>query len=151
MAITKSASLWGCELKYQMYMYVDRAGSQPPCEAVSWNAQRSLPVFGGNCQPPCEAVSWNESRLHSLQTAVSQPPCEAVSWNAPSPGQLIDKIVSLLVRLWVEMHTSEPPSCGNWCQPPCEAVSWNILYIVPAGDLTSQPPCEAVSWNYHGN
>ena len=32
-----SASLWGCELKSLLGNCISRTGSQPPCEAVSWN------------------------------------------------------------------------------------------------------------------
>ena len=56
--------------------------SQPPCEAVSWN---TLPPFHYHyhpCQPPCEAVSWNMEKVR---------------------GYTADRIVSLLVRLWVEI------------------------------------------------
>ena len=99
-------------------------------------------------QPPCEAVSWNIALSVSKQDQISQPPCEAVSWNiipmsfsSPfgSSASLWgcelkccsvfpffeDLIVSLLVRLWVEMHIYQRHMHGFRCQPPCEAVSWN--------------------------
>ena len=80
-----------------------------------------------------------------------------------------DQLVSLLVRLWVEIQMHHhfhgrrirQPPCeavswntiltekhhDNHCQPPCEAVSWNITHTINATNPTSQPPCEAVSWN----
>ena len=38
------------------------------------------------------------------------------------------KIVSLLVRLWVEMVRFPVWQAAPTCQPPCEAVSWNTLH-----------------------
>ena len=77
--------------------------------------------------------------------------------------------VSLLVRLWVEIHKERKPESRRYCQPPCEAVSWNatvsalIACWMPSASLWGcelkynnilklyqrhrQPPCEAVSWN----
>ena len=80
------------------------------------------------------------------------------------------KIVSLLVRLWVEMVRFPVWQAAPTCQPPCEAVSWNTLHAFVKNwrqqsaslwgcELKSQtlelstvrsgcqPPCEAVSWN----
>ena len=78
-------------------------------------------------------------------------------------------MVSLLVRLWVEIIMFLPPYYMDYCQPPCEAVSWNEIKVneingdylsaslwgcelkfpVELADLhqLGQPPCEAVSWN----
>ena len=122
--------------------------SQPPCEAVSWN---TLPPFHYHyhpCQPPCEAVSWNMEKVR---------------------GYTADRIVSLLVRLWVEIHLKVlymviQLSASLWgcelkyilgCvagyviigQPPCEAVSWNVHHGRTQNKHVCQPPCEAVSWN----
>ena len=104
----------------------DETISQPPCEAVSWNWTLLNTGEDVSGQPPCEAVSWNfnqtitatgrirsaslwgcelkcsRSRLHILH--YSQPPCEAVSWNPFLGLNLTSAEVSLLVRLWVEMH-----------------------------------------------
>ena len=99
-------------------------------------------------QPPCEAVSWNIALSVSKQDQISQPPCEAVSWNVAvsfhfsriwSSASLwgcelkctyinvicTDSVVSLLVRLWVEMQALLEGNYRAVCQPPCEAVSWN--------------------------
>ena len=143
---------------------------QPPCEAVSWNV---LVYWLPSCQtvslfvrlwveirlltdqtflalrqPPCEAVSWNTYEILYGGSPVCQPPCEAVSWNTRQLWNYCNRcIVSLLVRLWVEiirvdaMKTETKPSASLWgcelkysgiyqtaiheCQPPCEAVSWN--------------------------
>ena len=78
-------------------------------------------------------------------------------------------VVSLLVRLWVEMSTTDAHKTNICCQPPCEAVSWNayheiwtttkkvsllvrlwveIPWTLPTdAGHPRQPPCEAVSWN----
>ena len=98
-----------------------------------------------------------------------QPPCEAVSWNTNiNPWCNRSSLVSLLVRLWVEItglpkYSESPPSASLWgcelkCnasswhtfmtrQPPCEAVSWNMAERNRSAQSRSQPPCEAVSWN----
>ena len=78
-------------------------------------------------------------------------------------------MVSLLVRLWVEMCKSSFHQCPyrsaslwgcelkciffyayRWTddgQPPCEAVSWNVAMSAIMAAILGQPPCEAVSWN----
>ena len=145
-----SASLWGCELKWipssnhrqtgkgqppceavswntsNPHTYAWWSG-QPPCEAVSWNVKSIIYFTSCNRQPPCEAVSWNTHLISPVQKVVRQPPCEAVSWNVQYDckddhhGE-----VSLLVRLWVEIHHEQIwYSCCNRQPPPCEAVSWN--------------------------
>ena len=81
-----------------------QSNSQPPCEAVSWNMQIMKMMHLKRCQPPCEAVSWNITR-----------------WTKYGSFQ----IVSLLVRLWVEIWWKRSRLYGTNSQPPCEAVSWN--------------------------
>ena len=78
----KSASLWGCELKFHEVILDEHVACQPPCEAVSWNMEARKERDMIYRQPPCEAVSWNMGRVR---------------------GYTADRIVSLLVRLWVEM------------------------------------------------
>ena len=165
---------------------------QPPCEAVSWNGTPMKTFSIGNCQPPCEAVSWNIMAYVCFVGDRCQPPCEAVSWNVLTIVALSDESssaslwgcelkcfeflfslgeipVSLLVRLWVEIHQRSGSGKAQQGQPPCEAVSWNIMACACfVGDRVSllvrlwvempvllslllppcsQPPCEAVSWN----
>ena len=144
-----SASLWGCELKFNTRPYSAKfKGRQPPCEAVSWNMGTTEPWHIPIRQPPCEAVSWNRhtgehcitdwlsaslwgcelksGRASKLRLAWSQPPCEAVSWNIQ----------------WAKRKIVPP-----FRQPPCEAVSWNSIRIPTVNTQRRQPPCEAVSWN----
>ena len=102
-----------------------------------------------NSQPPCEAVSWNGSYWSSQSSDGGQPPCEAVSWNAFHKLMGFYQTVSLLVRLWVEIHRSMFWYHGYTRQPPCEAVSWNTNTLFPAKLIICQPPCEAVSWNWN--
>ena len=148
--------------------YTDR---QPPCEAVSWNTFTNNEDEVFSCQPPCEAVSWNKasvtrywksSRSASLWgcelkygyrrktvAVLCQPPCEAVSWNTNIRTTNVMGLVSLLVRLWVEISRLNVSGCMrivsllvrlwveifntlirfqcSFCQPPCEAVSWNAI------------------------
>ena len=103
LGVGTSASLWGCELKSSFEDVPDGTYSQPPCEAVSWNMICSVKMNILSSQPPCEAVSWNSWDCKSIKYFTRQPPCEAVSWN----------IAELRKRKYKVR------------QPPCEAVSWN--------------------------
>ena len=170
LGLFKSASLWGCELKYPELCKDTAYGCQPPCEAVSWNMQQK------------RAVEWKIS-------SASLWGCELKfqsNWRT-----CISSTVSLLVRLWVEMTQLQTESQAYQSQPPCEAVSWNdvtnnfyaiinmsaslwgcelklrcLLHEKPFAGSASlwgcelkwpdhirnthparQPPCEAVSWN----
>ena len=58
-----------------------------------------------------------------------------------------DEIVSLFVRLWVEMSTVKDRRTGASCQPLREAVSWNISCQMRLYPEDCQPLREAVSWN----
>ena len=210
-----SASLWGCELKYLcishalaaervsllvrlwvemnfLYRKSTPEGGQPPCEAVSWNANAgwsalntssSASLWGcelkynkkyfrwkSNSQPPCEAVSWNGLDFgfeESYNASASLWGCELkycttitipVEFSSASLWGCELKLaslgikpptqnVSLLVRLWVEMPFLSGNQYLYQCQPPCEAVSWNISFLESSTDMFRQPPCEAVSWN----
>ena len=147
---------------------------QPPCEAVSWNIMAYVCFVGDRCQPPCEAVSWNVLTI----VALSDESSSASLWGCElkcfeflfSLGEIP---VSLLVRLWVEIHQRSGSGKAQQGQPPCEAVSWNacslviVITSVQSASLWGcelkcvinqketlvfrQPPCEAVSWNapYH--
>ena len=121
-----SASLWGCELKWQLckshrtalfvsllvrlwveiqlWMYWKRSLCQPPCEAVSWNR-------GGDTH----ANRYYVSLLVRLWVEII---ATFYLWQKES--------VSLLVRLWVEILLILSKYDGQLRQPPCEAVSWNL-------------------------
>ena len=99
-----SASLWGCELKYNLYhgcCLDDLSASLWGCElkCQSWH-HKCHPVPR---QPPCEAVSWNTGWWSASGGSLCQPPCEAVSWNISVHNNTHLLTVSLLVRLWVEI------------------------------------------------
>ena len=119
-----SASLWGCELKYQMSGSGSNFNRQPPCEAVSWNF--NPPVHSIRHQVSLLVRLWVEMLsgiaryrlglsaslwgcelkfdcLFAELPLISQPPCEAVSWNIRHKNKIHRDSVSLLVRLWVEM------------------------------------------------
>ena len=98
---------------------------QPPCEAVSWNlwcyrcsvgAIQSASLWG------CELKWWKVAECNYIDKSASlwgcelklvdsltflhhfrQPPCEAVSWNIFLKMLYGITLVSLLVRLWVEI------------------------------------------------
>ena len=152
--ICTSASLWGCELKYINNRHSRMLPSrQPPCEAVSWNFKKTKSFSGGiqsaslwgcelkwKCQlnhhpfcsqPPCEAVSWNiisSSRRKNFNLSASLWGCELKCFEFLfSLGEIP---VSLLVRLWVEIHQRSGSGKAQQGQPPCEAVSWNALLPV---------------------
>ena len=143
----RSASLWGCELKYigqsahhiflrqppceavnwnnkilsgsailivsllvrlwiemlLMVVYCHSGRGQPPCEAVNWNPEAIAPEIEKRSQPPCEAVNWNVSVRFGKNRRYCQPPCEAVNWNVKYWASLFTTLVSLLVRLWIEI------------------------------------------------
>ena len=189
---TQSASSWGCELKcicsYSWRKGDDRQPlreavswndlltsklrrilSQPLREAVSWNNRHGVKSCFDSRQPLREAVSWNWKTLRELYVSFRQPLREAVSWNTT----LFDKnrhfVVSLFVRLWVEIPLLE------YCQPtPTSASSWGcelkyipICQMLHSGDVSlfvrlwvemymlfpnrqchrRKPLREAVSWN----
>ena len=69
----------------------------------------------------------------------------SISWD-PEP-----KNVSLLVRLWVEILLPTALKSAVRRQPPCEAVSWNNFLSSLYDVKICQPPCEAVSWNLQSN
>ena len=121
-------------------------------------------------QPPCEAVSWNiciTINNNKITMSASLWGCE-LKYKSLLKKSNVD-VVSLLVRLWVEIASPWLLSllwtsaslwgcelkCSQWvlccscayCQPPCEAVSWNIPADEVLKDAGGQPPCEAVSWN----
>ena len=99
-------------------------------------------------QPPREAVSWNITK-HSIDSVTTcQPPREAVSWNAKGVADSAMAVVSLLVRLWVEITSQQPFFSYAFCQPPREAVSWNVYSFCIDTSQQRQPPREAVSWNF---
>ena len=123
----KSASLWGCELKYsepqhyqqqrQVSLLV-RLWVEMLC-GVSWlpSHQRSASLWG------CE-LKWN-NQLWSL-SETGQPPCEAVSWNDQGFINAVTRRTS--ASLWgCELKSLLLKCCflSRCCQPPCEAVSWN--------------------------
>ena len=80
--LMKSASLWGCELKYHPFrVYMGRLYVSLLVRLwVEINIHTTLERLP-LCQPPCEAVSWNNDSETNVYTLDCQPPCEAVSWN----------------------------------------------------------------------
>ena len=102
---------------------------QPPCEAVSWNINSQCSTILIHGQPPCEAVSWNINSQCSTILIHGQPPCEAVSWNIIFVGIPCKYLVSLLVRLWVEIFCflstkKGTQSASLW---GCELKFWNFF------------------------
>ena len=166
-----SASSWGCELKCAKFLYgFNGVVRQPLREAVSWN---ELPIVWQDIdyrQPLREAVSWNIDLPPQVNGLSRQPLREAVSWNTflvlTYPYL---KVVSLFVRLWVEMVPHVRDTWKKKCQPLREAVSWNnsweqwirncytsasswgceLKYMIlrTSKKVSSQPLREAVSWN----
>ena len=100
-----SASLWGCELKYTR-------------RKIMAKRKKSASLWG--CELKCRPLGRNWGWQ-------GQPPCEAVSWNRIKKSVKSSYVVSLLVRLWVEITTPFPSNIPGSRQPPCEAVSWNAL------------------------
>ena len=146
----KSASSWGCELKYQ------NAENPVLSSTVSlfvrlwveiWkqNSMSQLPT----CQPLREAVSWNTQQIHGnmkkevslfVRLWVEISPTHwypehyrssASSWGCELKYDLREdcvdgESVSLFVRLWVEIFETLHSPTVHPGQPLREAVSWNI-------------------------
>ena len=121
-----SASLWGCELKCIM--------------AKIWrNSVVSASLWG------CELKYRSLQQQRTWKESASLWGCE-LKCGSYAIG-LCGLPVSLLVRLWVEIHLRRHNLLWFCCQPPCEAVSWNRCVHYGEECVLCQPPCEAVSWN----
>ena len=148
--VKKSASLWGCELKYGGQVY-QKHRTYVSLLVRLWVEIPTPRTYHVTCSS--SASLWG-CELKCLIPFCYKPV----------------KIVSLLVRLWVEMVRFPVWQAAPTCQPPCEAVSWNTLHAFVKNwrqqsaslwgcELKSQtlelstvrsgcqPPCEAVSWN----
>ena len=102
----RSASSWGCELKYLIQCH------------ERWRHQVSLFVR-----------LWVEIlQMEKMQLSSCQPLREAVSWNFDIPTDVQIYVVSLFVRLWVEIFTMVSGAIVPISQPLREAVSWNMIY-----------------------
>ena len=146
----RSASLWGCELKW----YEGRADERVTSTSASlWGCELKC-RWCGHCTVRRRSASLWGCELKSCVCVCvcvcvcGQPPCEAVSWNTNFHELNLDwLLVSLLVRLWVEIVKISSVRVLGLSQPPCEAVSWNGSCGYINSWRYSQPPCEAVSWN----
>ena len=127
---SRSASSWGCELKYLFPRNLQNAHDRQPLrEAVSWNKMVVKPsIHRNNRQPLREAVSWNKFNNLVEMLQLRQPLREAVSWNIPRYFPCKNTpVVSLFVRLWVEILL-RPVLVHVFCRQPLrEAVSWNTI------------------------
>ena len=164
-----SSSSWGCELKFFSYILLDPFHSHPPREDVSWNVVVDTVVVVGEQSSSswgCELKLRQEDMHGSWKTR--HPPREDVSWNKDTVKSAKEKIVILLVRMWVEINS---PSCrvrsasssSSWgcelkyfshpafvylyCHPPREDVSWNVFCNLYFSCFHRHPPREDVSWN----
>ena len=109
--------LW-VEMDVEIGIY-DEFIRQPLREAVSWNNIFMFRLFAAFYQPLREAVSWNKTLFQSIQESGGQPLREAVSWNNLYDVIAESFIVSLFVRLWVEIAVDilVPPaqkSASSW-------------------------------------
>ena len=143
---------------------------QPPCEAVSWNITAAILSPTALGQPPCEAVSWNEQLKDSIQKVTSSASlwgCELKCTVRSGAENCL--IVSLLVRLWVEIYCdketgsvalvsllvrlwveiSVTTATANLKRVSLLVRLWVEMWIICYWLMrtTCQPPCEAVSWN----
>ena len=90
---------------------------------------RFIPVSGYTCsQPLREAVSWNTVNYVGERVkgkSASSWGCELKYKNIVLP--MLTWIVSLFVRLWVEITVEKFSMSDIRCQPLREAVSWNKI------------------------
>ena len=122
----KSASLWGCELKY----YFKRTGRA--LGMVSLLVRLWVEILTAYHSEKLLNVSllvrlWVEmvEKIMKEYRKKSQPPCEAVSWN--EQPKTASQISELSASLWgcKLKYKKNVRDCSDACQPPCEAVSWN--------------------------
>ena len=106
--VKKSASLWGCELKYGGQVY-QKHRTYVSLLVRLWVEIPTPRTYHVTCSS--SASLWG-CELKCLIPFCYKPV----------------KIVSLLVRLWVEMVRFPVWQAAPTCQPPCEAVSWNTLH-----------------------
>ena len=132
-----SASLWGCELKYYFPAW------KLPIHYVSLLVRLWVEICFqvSNSVLTLSASLWGCELKYLLWIRFQyllhrQPPCEAVSWNNSSKLFPLIWLVSLLVRLWVEMMLALLWTSFQYCQPPCEAVSWNEFLLIPVKMVT---------------
>ena len=186
-----SASSWGCELKFSISSRSSSSVRQPLREAVSWNDYKyrqgevlsvslfvrlwveilsSLQINGSIPSASSWGCELKFIKIHiPFHTLIRQPLREAVSWNIAILLFRSWLVVSLFVRLWVEIqnmlfrYSWQLASASSWgCelkyhygillfqyhrQPLREAVSWNIAATVCFCVAFRQPLREAVSWN----
>ena len=127
--LIRSASSWGCELKYP-FGWDFGSLSNVSLFVRLWVEINSMQEtgYGWNSQPLREAVSWNKWITPAFRLNKRQPLREAVSWNIKAPINQAISIVSLFVRLWVEMlssdgETTAGASASSW---GCE-LKYNML------------------------
>ena len=121
----QSASLWGCELKCA-------------CTHVYRGTLPSASLWG------CELKYQDRSGINIVSVSASLWGCELKC--SLCDHRYMSYLVSLLVRLWVEIIVSFIPS-------KTDTVSLLVrLWVEITGNnrndgMFGQPPCEAVSWN----
>ena len=124
--VTKlSASLWGCELKYNWCCKLWQR------RKVSLLVRLWVEIFCTMYQIKTSRVSL----LVRLWVEMALPPHIFLYFPSASLWGCELKCFVLL------------PFVAVLGQPPCEAVSWNIFSFILIFHGYSQPPCEAVSWN----
>ena len=137
---------------------------------MSWNNEITVGMKLLCRQPLREAVSWNNTKHFHNVRIIRQPLREAVSWNIVTKTKLNKKVVSLFVRLWVEILNIltelglAVPSASSWgCElkysedygqeyEELSASSWGCELKYPWSKDddqhgSGQPLREAVSWN----
>ena len=142
-----SASSWGCELKCPVHPSYREVPRQPLREAVSWNIKGGFCDVLVVCQPLREAVSWNASRIGSVQNTIVSLFVRLWVEINHSTHREARITVSLFVRLWVEMPYGTTKCKWDTSQPLREAVSWNTPTFFWKTLRECQPLREAVSWN----
>ena len=121
-----SASSWGCELKSNSSYDNNCAWMS----ASSWGCELKY------CDKPHHASS---------VPSASSWGCELKYDISGTHPQL--KVVSLFVRLWVEIIHKNNATARERSQPLREAVSWNVNSAIKILLSYRQPLREAVSWN----
>ena len=100
----QSSSLWGCELKNNLFLPRASTLCHPPCEDVSWKTTnaRIVEKISSSSLWGCEL---KRNQIYVEAIAGGHPPCEDVSWKNIYKRLCSKYRVILLVRMWVENLT----------------------------------------------
>ena len=139
------------------------------CESVDWNSIVLSPIGCLNGHSLCESVDWNIKTLFRTADNSRHSLCESVDWNSNLVPNNVSGVVTLFVRVWIEITTYLtyvvlPLSLSLWecglklplflalfcictSHSLCESVDWNIKTHIVDYEKICHSLCESVDWN----